>query len=158
MEKINIFRLIISIIIPQLIGFIGTFFTSSSTNSWYESLNKPAFTPPDAVFGPVWIFLYLLMGISLYLIWNKGLKNNHVRSAIIVFAIQLLLNSLWSIVFFGLQSTILGFIVIILLWLAIIVTIRKFYPISPIAAWLLSPYLLWVTFATIINYFILVMN
>ena len=158
MEKINLFRLIISIIIPQLIGLSGTFFTSSSTNSWYEALNKPAFTPPDAVFGPVWIFLYLLMGISLFLIWNNGLENKNVRNAIIVFAIQLFLNSLWSIVFFGLQSTILGFVVIILLWLAIILTIRKFYPISSIAAWLLSPYLLWVTFAMILNYFLLVMN
>lgn len=158
MKKLNIFRLVVSIIIPQLIGFLGSLFTSSSVNSWYETLNKPTFSPPNEVFGPVWIILYLLMGISLYLIWNNGLENKDVHKAIIVFAIQLILNLLWSIAFFGLQSPVLGLIIIILLWLAIILTIRKFCPISSVAAWLLIPYLLWVTFAAILNYFLVVMN
>ena len=158
MKKLNISRLIVSIIIPQLVGLIGSYFTSKPITGWYETLSKPSFTPPNAVFGPVWIFLYLLMGISLYLIWNKGLENNNVRSAVNAFTIQLFLNLLWSIAFFGLQSPILGFIVIFILWLAIIYTIRKFCPISPLAAWLRVPYLLGVTFATILNLFIVIMN
>lgn len=158
MKKLNIFRLVVSIIIPQVIGFLGSLFTSSSVNSWYETLNKPTFSPPNEVFGPVWIILYLLMGVSLYLIWNNGLENKDVHKAIIVFGIQLILNLLWSIAFFGLQSPVLGLIIIILLWLAIILTIRKFCPISSVAAWLLIPYLLWVTFAAILNYYLVVMN
>lgn len=158
MKKKNILRLIVSILIPQLVGLLGAFFTSLSLSTWYESLNKPFFTPPKEVFGPVWTILYLLMGISLYLIWKKDLKKNEVKLAVIIFAIQLFHNHLWSIVFFGLQSPFLGLIVIIILWITIILTIYKFYQLSLLAACLLIPYLLWVTYAVILNLFIVFMN
>ena len=104
MVKINYFKLVLSIIVCQLAGFIGSFFTVSSVSSWYLTLNKPFFNPPSWLFGPVWITLYLLMGISLYIIWNKGITNNQSKIAVLIFAIQLILNSLWSIIFFGLKT------------------------------------------------------
>lgn len=153
MIKINYWKLIASIIICQLIGIIGSFFTISSVSTWYLTLNKPSFNPPGWIFGSVWTILYLLMGISLYLIWNKKSK-----TAIIFFVIQLFLNLSWSILFFGLKSPLLAFIEIILLWLAILLTIIITYKISKPAAYLLIPYILWVSFAIILNLFIVILN
>lgn len=158
MKLRNLFRLVISILVPQLVGLIGRYFTTQSLTPWYESLTKPTFTPPNEVFGPVWFVLYLLMGIALYLVWSKGLENDEAKAAVIVFGIQLFFNLLWSIVFFGLQSPILGLLVIVLLWVGIFFTIRRFYPISKVAAWLLVPYLLWVTYAGAVNLGIVFLN
>lgn len=158
MVKINYLKLIPSIVICQLAGIIGSFFTSSSVSNWYLTLNKPFFNPPSWVFGPVWITLYLMMGISLYIVWNGGLRNKHAKIAITIFGIQLLLNSLWSILFFGLQSPLSAFIEIVLLWGAILATIIYFYRISKIASYLLIPYFLWVSFAAVLNLAIVYLN
>ncbi len=154
----NLVKLIICIVICQLAGLIGTVFTMGSMTTWYAALNKPSFNPPDWLFAPVWIVLYLVMGISLFIIWKEGLKNKDVKSAFIFFIIQLILNASWSVVFFGVHSVIGGLIVIIILWLLILVTIIKFKNISRTAAILLIPYLIWVSFATILNFFINKLN
>lgn len=158
MTSKNLVRLIVSLLIPQLVGLAGAFFTSLSLSPWYESLNKPFFAPPNCVFGPVWTVLYLLMGIALYLVWSKGLENENVKEAVSYWVIQLAFNLLWTIGFFGFQSPLLGLIVIVLLWGAVYWTIRKFYPISELAAWLMVPYLIWVSYALLLNLFIVFMN
>ena len=154
----NIVKLILSVVVCQLPGIVGAFFTSDSTTEWYALLNKPSYNPPDWIFGPVWIVLYLMMGISLFLIWKEDLKNKEIRSAFIIFIVQLIFNALWSIVFFGAQSIIGGLIVIIILWVLILITILKFIKISRVAGILLIPYLLWVSFATVLNFFIYKLN
>lgn len=145
-------KLVISIIICLAAGFIGSIFTNRSIPTWYESLKKPSFNPPGWLFGPVWTALFILMGISLFLVWQKGLNYNGVKIALIVFGIQLILNILWSILFFGLRSPLVAFIEIIILWILILITILIFYPISKAAAILLLPYILWVSFALILNF------
>ena len=123
----KIWKLIISILIPFLASAIGGFFTSTSVSTWYVSLIKPSFNPPSWVFGPVWTILYLLMGIALYLVWVDKSKNK--KPAFIAFGVQIFLNALWSVLFFGLQKPLFAFIEIIFLWIAIIVTIIYFYRI-----------------------------
>lgn len=146
-------KFVISIFICQTTGIIGAFFTASSVDSWYSVLNKPSFTPLGWVFTFVWILLYLLMGISLYVVWMK--KN---KTAMILFFIQLALNLLWTIIFFGLRQPLLALIEIIALWIFILITKIKFYKISRTAAYLLMPYLLWVSFAVVLNLLIVLMN
>lgn len=154
----NIGKLIIVIIICELVGIAGSIFTVPAISNWYLTLNKPSFSPPNWIFGPVWTLLYLLMGVSVYLIWNKGLKNRKIREALVIFSAQLFLNFLWSFLFFGLRSPILGLINIVALWLVILLTIVKFHQFSKPAAYLLFPYLLWVSFASLLNFSILLMN
>ena len=151
-------KLIISVAICELVGLLSTPFTIASIPTWYQTLNKPSFSPPNWVFGPAWTILYFLMGVSLYLIWMKGLKNKKVKTGVKFFSIQLVLNFLWSIFFFGLHSPILGMIDIALLWIAILITIIKFYEISKPASYILIPYLLWVSFASVLNLFIVILN
>jgi benzodiazapine receptor len=162
---IQITRLVVSIFISQVVGVIASLITIPSVEGWYRTIRKPSFTPPNGVFGPVWTLLYLLMGISLYLIWNKKEHENtspavkiQARRAITVFGVQLSLNALWPFLFFGLKSPLYGLIDIVLLWLAIIGTIALFAPISVAAAVLLIPYLLWVSFAAVLNYYIWSLN
>lgn len=154
----NIIKLILSIVICQAAGIIGTIFTGDSVLGWYAGLNKPSFNPPDWIFGPVWITLYILMGISLFMIWREDLKNKDVRSAFNLFMVQLVFNTAWSIVFFGAHSITGGLIIIIILWILILMTIIKFVKISRFAGILLIPYLLWVSFATVLNFFIYKLN
>ena len=150
----KLLKFIISIIICQLAGIIGSIFTVSSVNSWYLTLVKPSFNPPSWVFSPVWITLFVLMGISLYLIWEA--KDN--KKTMILFYVQLVLNILWSIMFFGLKNPLLAFIEIIILWIFILMTIIYSYRISRPAAYLLAPYILWVTFAAVLNFMIYWLN
>jgi translocator protein len=150
----KIYKLIISIIIPFIASAIGSFFTVSSVSTWYLTLVKPSFNPPSWVFGPVWTLLYLLMGISLYLVWT----NNYHKKALTFFGIQLTLNALWSILFFGLQNPLAAFIEIIFLWTSILITIIYFYKINKSSAYLLIPYILWVSFAAILNLAIVLLN
>jgi len=157
-KGIDFLRLIISIGICQLAGFLGSLFTTPAIPTWYASLNKPSFTPPNWIFSPVWITLYLLMGISLFLVLHKGLHEKYLNIALIIFGIQLLLNILWSMVFFGIKSPLAGFIVIIILWIAILITILYFFRISKAAGILLLPYILWVSFATVLNFFLFWLN
>jgi len=128
-------------------GILGSLVTT--TRGWYGTLNKPSFNPPGWVFGPVWTILYLMMGISLYLVWMSNSKLKNI--ALIVFAAQLVLNAIWSPLFFGLHSPLLAFIDIVLMWVAIIATIYFFYQVSRPAAYLLIPYLFWVSFAAFLN-------
>lgn len=150
-------KLIVSIIICQLAGVAGAVFTTPSIPGWYASLNKPSFNPPNWLFGPVWLLLYLLMGISLYLVWNQK-KGAGKKIALIFFMIQLGLNTLWSIIFFGLHSPSIAFLEILILILFIILTIIRFLPLSKISAYLLVPYLLWVSFAGLLNFYIVKLN
>jgi tryptophan-rich sensory protein len=138
-------------------GAIGSLATFQNIAGWYLALNKPFFTPPNWVFGPVWITLYLLMGIAFFMVWNKGL-NKKTKPALQIFGIQLGLNTLWSIVFFGFQSMLGGLVTIVLLWLAIAWTIAKFWKISRPAGWLLVPYIVWVTIATALNAAVWLLN
>jgi tryptophan-rich sensory protein len=158
MKIVDILKLLASIILCQLAGLIGSIFTTPAIPTWYESLNKPFFNPPDWIFGPVWVSLYLLMGISLFVIWQRRENNLQARKGLILFFIQLILNAFWSVAFFGLKSPLLGLINIILLWLAIFFTVQHFLKISKIAALLLLPYLLWVSFAVVLNFSLWILN
>ena len=151
----NWFKLIISLIIPQLAAIIGGLFTAKSIPTWYATLIKPSFNPPNWLFGPVWTILYLLMGVSLYLIWNS---QKDFKVALIIFGIQLGLNLLWSILFFGLHQPLWAFIEIIFLWIFIVLNIIFFYKISPVAGLIQIPYLLWVSFAALLNFFLWRLN
>ncbi len=150
----KIWKLIISIMLPFLASIIGGLFTESSASSWYATLIKPPFNPPSWVFGPVWTILYLLMGISLYLVWAK----KYDRTSFMFFGVQLFLNALWSILFFGMKSPFYAFIEIIFLWVAILITTFYFYKINKISAYLLIPYILWVSFAAVLNFSIFILN
>lgn len=154
----DFFKLLGLIIVCELVGLLGTPFTINSIPTWYATLNKPFFSPPNWIFGPVWTLLYFLMGVSFYLILKKGWKKKPVKNATKFFIAQLVVNFLWSPIFFGLRSPLLGLITIVLMWILIVLTIKKFYPLSKLAAYLLIPYLLWVSFATILNASILFLN
>jgi benzodiazapine receptor len=154
----DFWRLILSIAVCQLAGIIGSFFTMPQIPTWYATLEKPAFGPPNWLFGPVWVVLYLFMGIAMFLIWRQGTKSMHVTSALSIFIVQLLLNVLWSVVFFGLKSPVGGLVVIVLLWIAVLATIIRFRKVSEIASMLLIPYILWVTFAAILNFALFRLN
>ena len=156
--KFNIKRLIISLILPQLAGLIGSFFTVSAITSWYSGLEKPSFSPPNWLFGPAWLTLYFLMGISIYLIWQRIDENQKAKKAFWVFWIHLVFNASWSLMFFGLKNPGLALINIIIIWLLIIVLIVKFWNIDKRSSCLLIPYLAWVSFASLLNYFILILN
>ena len=149
-------RLLIAILICQFAGIIGSVFTTPSIPTWYAGINKPDFNPPNWLFAPVWTTLFFLMGISLYLVWEKGIKTS--RLAVYVFSAQLILNIIWSLLFFGLQNPFFAFIEIIILWVAILATILLFYRISKKAAILLIPYIAWVSFAAFLNYSIWILN
>jgi len=157
MKPAAIIKLIITCILCLSVGWAGSLFTGSNLN-WYQNLNKPFFNPPGWVFGPVWTALYIMMGISAFLIWQKGLTSRPVKIALFFFVIQLLLNAVWTPLFFGLKSPILAFTDIILLWFGILFTIVKFYSLSKPASFLLIPYLLWVTFAAFLNFSIVLLN
>ena len=146
------------IVICELAGFIGSIFTTPSIPGWYAALAKPPFNPPNWVFAPVWTALYALMGIAAYLVYEKGPRRNEVRKALVVFAFQLVLNTLWSIVFFGAHMILGAAIIIIILWGLIAVSIRLFSKVSRAAAYLLVPYILWVSFATILNISLCALN
>jgi len=149
-----------AIIICELAGIVGSIFTFQSVRTWYVDINKPSFTPPSWIFGPVWTILYALMGISLYLIWKNHTKNKSTQRtyALTFFFIQLILNTIWSIIFFGLQQPFYAFIEIIFLWVSILITIFYAFKVSKGAGYLLLPYLAWVSFASILNFAIFYLN
>jgi tryptophan-rich sensory protein len=158
-SKINdILKLVTSVIICLLTGFIGSIFTSPSIPTWYATLTKPSFNPPDWIFAPVWTTLFVLMGISLYLVLNEGLQDKKVKISLFLFGLQLLLNVLWSFLFFGLHSPFYAFLEILILWAAIVLTIVNFFKVSRKAGFLLLPYIFWVSFAAILNFSIWRLN
>ena len=150
MSRPNIIKLIISILLPLSVGAIAGMFTSQAVPFWYASLNRPSFSPPNWVFGPVWTTLYVLLGISFFLIWKEN-PTRERNLAIKVFSIQMLLNFVWSFLFFYFNLIGAALIEIILLWISIAAMIYLFYKIKPVAAYMNIPYLLWVSFATILN-------
>lgn len=157
-KYLDIVRLIASILICQAAGFIGSVFTTPAIPAWYAQLLKPAFTPPNWLFGPVWTALYLLMGISLFLVWRQGAMGKQVGYPLVLFGLQLLLNVVWSALFFGLRSPLLGLVEIVILWLAILLTILSFLKVSMPAGLLLLPYIAWVSFAGVLNFSIWRLN
>ncbi|MFA6437362.1 MAG: TspO/MBR family protein [Candidatus Paceibacterota bacterium] len=156
MKKNKIILFIISILIPQVIGFIGGISTASSVQGWYKDLVKPSFAPPNWLFMPAWLFLYFLMGVALFLILKS--QSEKKKMALSFFSTQLILNMFWSIIFFGLHQPLFAFIEIIILWIFILLTIIKFYKIDRQAALLLIPYQIWVTFASVLNFALFYLN
>ncbi|MEK6887357.1 MAG: TspO/MBR family protein [Candidatus Aenigmatarchaeota archaeon] len=149
-------KIIIMIVIAELVGIIGSVFTAPAIGSWYASLNKPWFTPPSWVFGPVWLTLYALMGIAAGLVWHS--KSKIKERVLQMYGFQLFLNLVWSLLFFGLRNPLYGLIDIVLMWIAIAATIFMFYKVNKKSAGLLVPYIIWVSIATALNYYVLVLN
>ncbi|OGK18136.1 TspO protein [Candidatus Roizmanbacteria bacterium RIFCSPHIGHO2_01_FULL_39_8] len=154
----KIWTLIIAVALPELVGIVSTPFIIAAIPNWYKALNKPFFSPPNWIFAPVWTLLYLMMGVASYLVWQQGIKKQKVRRALTFYTIQLFLNFVWSWLFFGLHSPILALIDIVFLWVFIVLTMLKFYKISKPAAYLLFPYLLWVSFASLLNLAIVILS
>lgn len=151
-------KLFISILIPLLVGAISGLFTASGVKGWYALAVKPSFNPPNWIFGPVWTALYILMGIAFFLIWKAAADKQVKRTAIFLFAVQLTLNFCWSFIFFKMQQPGWAFAEILVMWLMILLTIIWFGKISSTAAWLLVPYICWVSFAAVLNYSIWQLN
>ncbi len=158
MQLKKFLRLAASIILCQGAGFVGSLFTRQSVSTWYAEIRKPFCTPPSWVFAPAWTILFILMGVSLWLVWEKGLEGRKNKKALVLFFIQLALNIAWSWLFFGLRSPLYALIEITVLWGAIMVTMISFYKISKKAACLLLPYLLWTGFALALNLSIYLLN
>lgn len=150
-------KFIFSFLLCQGAALIGSAFTIAAIPTWYAQLNKPSFNPPNWLFAPAWTLLYTLMAVALYLIWKRGL-NEKTKPAIVIFLIQLSLNILWSYLFFFLKAPGVAFIEILVLWLAILTTIIKFYSLNKTAGLILIPYLAWVSFASVLNFFIAKLN
>ncbi|MFA6099321.1 MAG: TspO/MBR family protein [Patescibacteria group bacterium] len=181
----QIFTFLIFLLIPQLFALIGAYFTTPAISGWYATLIKSPLNPPSWVFAPVWTILFLLMGVAAYLVWMKrktngfppsalNLRGNdktenrmdprvrkddkRIKIALAIFGVQLVLNTLWSILFFGMHSPGMALVEIFFLWLAILATVITFYRVSKPASYLLLPYLFWVSFAMILNYSIWNLN
>lgn len=151
-------KVILSIVFCLLVGAIGSFFTAPAIPSWYAYLNKPFFSPPNWIFAPMWTILYILMGISFYLIWSNAKKGKSKNEALGNFYVQLILNFVWSPIFFGMKNLGLAFIVIVLMWLFILRTIQSFAKLNKKASYLLYPYIAWVSFASILNLSVWLLN
>ena len=152
------FAFIINILIPLAIGAIGGWFTSQYVQTWYTTLAKPSFNPPNWVFAPVWTTLYILMGIAAYLVWLKRKEIEHFPRTVAVYFIQLVLNLMWSFLFFYLHEIGIALLEIIILLVVIIINAKIFYKIDKTAGLLFIPYILWVAFATILTYSIFSLN
>lgn len=154
----NFWKLAVCVAVSEAAGIIGSFFTMPAIPKWYATLSKPELAPANWLFAPVWTALYALMGIAAFLVWQKGLDRKDVKVALSIFGAQLALNALWSIIFFGLRAPGMALAEIAVLWLVIVATITAFAKVSKPAAWLLAPYLLWVSFAAYLNYAIWTLN
>ena len=154
----NAIKFVIAIVAPLAVGGLSGLAIACGVETWYPTLVKPPFNPPSWVFGPVWTVLYIMIGLAAFLVWRKGLDADGVKAALNLFVLQLALNGLWSILFFGMQAPGLAFLEIVVLWIAIVATMRAFWRVNPAAGWLLVPYLAWVSFATILNGSIWMLN
>lgn len=154
----NTFKLIIAIAIPLVVGGTSGFFTITGVDSWFQTVNKPSWNPPNWIFGPVWTTLYALMGVALFLVWKSDGSDILKKTAIALFAVQMILNFFWSFIFFDQHQIGWALVEIIVLWVSILLTIFAFGNVSKLAAWLLVPYISWVSFATILNYSIWKLN
>ncbi len=159
MKSIPLFlKIIIAVVVCFGIGSLSGIATSNGLSEWYATIRKPSFNPPNWLFAPVWTVLYTMMGVAAALVWHKGLETQGVKVALIVFAIQLILNALWSILFFGMQNPALAFFEILVLWFSILVCIFSFMKVHKTAGYLLIPYILWVSFAAFLNFTIWQLN
>lgn len=150
--------LLISLFASFSAGFIGSYFTFDAIPTWYETLERPFLSPPNWIFGPVWSTLYALMAVSAWRVWEKRSIHPTASRSLFLYALHLGVNALWSIVFFGLQQPFLAVAVILVLWICIVTLIVQFSRIDRLAAWLLVPYLLWVSFASYLNISIALLN
>jgi tryptophan-rich sensory protein len=150
--------LIVSIVACFIAGGIGSLFTFKAIPTWYPGLRKPPYTPPNWAFGPVWTTLYLLMGISVFIVWQQGLETSSTILGFVLFWIQLLINALWSLIFFGLKSKGGGVVTIVILWFLILATIITFFRVSSWSGALLVPYIVWVSIASYLNIGVWVLN
>lgn len=158
MKLPNYAKFIICILIPQIAGGIGSYFTFPNIASWFASLAKPAFQPPNSIFAPVWIALYFFMGVALYTVMTAQSMEFLKRQAYMLFSVQLFLNVAWSVVFFGMHSLLGGLIAIVLLWFVLLLTMMSFSKVHKGAAAMLVPYLFWVTFASLLNFSVFMLN
>lgn len=161
MERFNLTeipKLVVALLIPLAVGFLGAMATTPQIQTWYAALVKPLWAPPNWVFAPIWTTLFILMGLAFYLVWRQGLGRKDVRFAILIFGVQLVLNLLWSVVFFSFHSILGAFIVILILWIAILANVIAFYVISKPAGILLVPYIVWVSIASYLNYTVYLLN
>lgn len=158
MSRSTLVKIAIAVVVCELAAVVGSLFTVPSVGSWFASLVRAPLAPPNWLFGPVWTTLYLMMGVAAGLVWSHGLKKREVKIALGIFAGQLLLNVLWSAIFFGLHKLGVAFAEILTLWVAIVATILAFRKISRPASWLLYPYLAWVSFASYLNFAIWWLN
>ena len=158
MKVTIVIKLVVCLALTFSAALLGSLFTRNAISDWYANLNKPFFTPPNWLFGPVWTALYVLMAVSAAIVWHKGLDKAAVRIALALFLLQLILNSLWTPLFFGLKMPLVAFIEILLLWIAIGLTILAFARVSIAAAVLLLPYILWTSFAAVLNFSIWLLN
>jgi len=149
-------KIILCVLLCVGLGVASGFSTIGSITGWYQTIQKPSWNPPNWLFGPVWTFLYVLMGIASALVWHS--YHSLRKTALTFFIIQFVLNLLWSYIFFGRQNILLALADIILMWIMIMITIICFYRVNKTAAYLLIPYILWVSFATVLNYSIYVLN
>jgi benzodiazapine receptor len=154
----SVLKLLATLAVVLTAGGIAALATTRATPTWYQTLKKPSFDPPEWLFGPAWTLLYLLMAVAAWLVWKQGIGAPGVKLALAVFLVQLILNALWSVFFFGLRSPLAGLVDIIALWLAILATTIFFFRISVPAGVLLLPYIAWVSFAAILNAAILRLN
>lgn len=155
--KFSLSKLLISFFIAFLGAAIGGLATADAIPTWYITLNKPFFNPPNWIFGPIWTILYAMQAIALYMVWNSAKKQNKKR-AFTLFGIQVALNASWSLLFFGLKMPSLALVEIVMLWVFIYLTIKEFYLFNKRAGRMLVPYLLWVSFASVLNLFIVLLN
>lgn len=157
-KKFNFLAFIVNLAIPLSIGAIGAYFTASSVDTWYRTINKPSFNPPDFIFGPVWTSLYIMIGISAYLVWQKRDQIEQFPRTVAIYLIQLVLNLLWSFIFFYAHELGMALIEIVMLLAVIIINARVFYKIDKIAGLLFIPYIVWVSFASVLTYCIFSLN
>ena len=158
MKKGLFIKIIVCLGVTFSAPVIASFVANPGASDWYANLNKPFFNPPGWVFGPVWTVLYILMAVSAGMVWQKGLGERKVRAAMGIYLAQLILNAIWTPLFFGLEMPLLAFIDIVLLWAAIIFTILAFLRVSKIAGVLMAPYLVWTTFAAVLNFSLWYLN
>ena len=148
----KIYKILVMVATCLVIGYFSGMVTRSAITTWYPTLVKPSFNPPNWIFAPVWTMLYIMMGVAAGLVWDRiGQQKEVVKNALVFFAVQLVLNALWSFLFFGLKNPMLSGLEIVILWLMIFETYSKFIKINKIAGYLFIPYLLWVSFASVLN-------
>jgi tryptophan-rich sensory protein len=154
----NWLKATIALILPQAAGISAALITETGESSWYQTIERPEWNPPGYIFGPVWTLLYLAMGWAFYLIWKSDAPAEKKRPAMILWVVQLIFNFFWTIIFFGAHEIGWALAEIIVLWVIILLTIFAFARISKAAAWLLVPYISWVSFATLLTYTIWRLN